>query len=427
MEAFRNILRRIIPRGLLTLLLPWYHLSLAWGAYWWYGKPAQKLFIVGITGTKGKSSTVEILNAIFEEAGFTTAIAGTIRFKIDTENRPNLFKMTMPGRGFIQKFLREAVTKKCTHAVLEVTSEGAKLYRHKGLELNALIFTNIAPEHIESHGSYENYKRAKLSIGEELMASSKRPRIMVANTASELGNDFLMFPVERALPYTLQEAEPYTATSTETTFTWRGKKIQTPLHGAFNIENCLAAMTLAEEMGIEATVIARALERIAPIQGRVERIKSDGAFEVVVDYAHTPDSLEALYTSFSENKKICVLGNTGGGRDTWKRPKMAQIAEKYCDEIILTNEDPYDEDPRSIVDDMAAGMKDKKPAIILDRREALAYALRRGRALGENALVLVTGKGTDPFIMGPRGTRTPWSDTRVVKEELEKLEQHGNV
>jgi len=398
-------------------LLSLYHQAFAWGSALWYGFPAKKLVIIGVTGTKGKSSTVEMVNAIFEGAGFRTAVISTIRFKIDKETRPNLFKMTMPGRGFIQKVLRDAVDHDCTHAIIEITSEGAVQHRHEALFMNALIFTNIAPEHIEAHGSYENYKAAKLSIGQALLDSSKRPRIMVANPDDELGKRFLRLPVERSLPFRLEDAEPWKATEGGVTMTIKDVTFEVAFPGSFTVLNALAGATLAHELGITPTTIARALNSLEKIPGRVERIERGQPFIAVVDYAHTPDSLRALYSAFPGRRKICVLGNTGGGRDQWKRPEMGTIADRECDTVILTDEDPYDENPRTIVDAMASGMS-RKPLIILDRREAIRAAL--GRA-GPGDAVLVTGKGTDPYIMGARGAKVPWSDASVVSEELEKL------
>ena len=315
-----------------------WHFSIAYAAAAWYGFPSRKLFVIGITGTKGKSSTAEMLNAILEEAGYRTALASTVRFKIGTESKPNLFKMTMPGRGFLQKFLAMARRADVTHAVIEITSEGARQYRNRAIALDALIFTNIAPEHIESHGSYENYKRAKFAIGEALATSSKRPRIMVANADDELGRKFLALPVERALPYRLADAKPYEMLDGKVSMTFRGSTFTVPLPGEFTILNTLAAATLAKEMGIAPQTIARALSRLSPILGRVERIECGQDFLAVVDYAHTPGSLTALYAAFPGKRKVCVLGNTGGGRDTWKRPEMARIAEETCGTVILTNE-----------------------------------------------------------------------------------------
>jgi UDP-N-acetylmuramoyl-L-alanyl-D-glutamate--2,6-diaminopimelate ligase len=181
--------------------------------------------------------------------------------------------------------------------------------------------------------------------------------------------------------------------------------------------NALAAIKAGVFAGVTIETCVEALHTLARIPGRMEKIDAGQDFLAVVDYAHTPDSLRALYEAFPNRRKICVLGNTGGGRDTWKRPDMGQIADEACEKVILTNEDPYDEDPKKIVHEMAAEMK-RTPDIIMDRREAIRTALRFAK---EGDAVLISGKGTDPFIMGPRGTKTPWSDARVVREELEAL------
>jgi UDP-N-acetylmuramoyl-L-alanyl-D-glutamate--2,6-diaminopimelate ligase len=167
-------------------------------------------------------------------------------------------------------------------------------------------------------------------------------------------------------------------------------------------------------LGISTSAIKRGLENLKTIPGRGERIDEGQSFTVVVDYAHTPDSLRALYGAYKDSRKICVLGNTGGGRDTWKRPVMGGIADESCAEVILTNEDPYDEDPRSIVEEMARGMQ-RAPAIIMDRRKAIAEAFRRAHP---GDAVLISGKGTDPCICVENGKKIPWSDSAVAREEL---------
>ncbi|HEY4473810.1 MAG TPA: UDP-N-acetylmuramyl-tripeptide synthetase [Candidatus Paceibacterota bacterium] len=440
-DAIKKILRFALPSSLFALSLNWYHFLFSWLAALWYGFPSKRLFVIGVTGTKGKSSTVEMINAILEEAGFRTAIASTIRFKIDKESEPNLFKMTMPGRGYLQTFLARARKSDCTHAVIEITSEGARQYRHAGIALHALIFTNIAREHIESHGSFENYQRAKLAIGKALVASSKRPRYIVANADDELGKKFLALPVEKTLPFRLKDAEPYRVSDMNTRMTFGGSSFEIPFPGTFTILNALAAATLARELGIPPPTIAHALANMKKIAGRAEAILCGQEYLTIVDYAHTPDSLLALYEAFAprhsagpKRKLICVLGNTGGGRDRWKRPEMGAIADSLCETVILTNEDPYDEDPRRIVEEMARGMSARggsasggkqKLLIIMDRREAIQRALQEATLLqaqgDKNVAVLITGKGTDPFIMEANGTKTPWSDASVVREELKKL------
>lgn len=404
-------------RRLRRALLTPYHYAWARLAALWYGFPARHLTVVGVTGTKGKSSVAEMLYAIFTAAGHPTALVSTIRFAIGNESRPNLFKMTLKGRGFIQKFLAYARAKKCTHAVVEITSEAALQYRHLDLELDALIFTNLQKEHIESHGSMENYFRAKLSIGKSLVRSIKRPRSIIANADDTYGGAFLALPVEKQIPFSLADATGAHSDESGVSFSYRGTPFSLPFPGYFTIMNALAAIKAAETAGVPLEVCANALKNLSRIDGRLERVEAGQNFVAVVDYAHTPESLKALYGAFPNHRRICVLGNTGGGRDRWKRPVMGRIADEMCAEVILTNEDPYDEDPRAIVDAMAAGMK-RTPDIIMDRREAIRYALASARP---GDAVLISGKGTDPFIMGARGAKTPWGEARVVREELERL------
>lgn len=413
-------LKQLIPRPILNRLRPMYHFLLALLGALLYRFPSREMVVIGITGTKGKTSTAEILNNILEASGATTAVLGTLRFKIGAKNERNLRKMTMPGRFFVQKFLRDAVSAGCTHAIIEMTSEGAVQFRQCFINMDALIFTNLAPEHIESHGSYEAYRDAKLSIAKTLARSSKSKRFMVANVDDVEGKRFLEIPNVSPVPFALVEAKMLTADEEHIIFTWRGQNITSSLPGLFNASNILGATTCASALGISPSAIVEGVARTTQIDGRMERILGGQSFPVVVDYAHTPDSLEAVYRTFSAHTNICVLGNTGGGRDKWKRPVMGALAEKYCTHIILTNEDPYDESPETILREMNAGMKTIVPEIIIDRRDAIARAIAiAGKA--KNPAVLITGKGTDPFIMGPNGEKIPWDDREVAREELKKI------
>lgn len=379
--------------------------------------------VIGVTGTKGKSSTTEILGHILRTHGHKVATLSTIQFSIDGKTERNLFKMTMPGRFFVQKFLRDAVSAGCTHAVIEMTSEGARQHRHRFIDLDALIFTNLTPEHIESHGSFEKYKQAKLLLAKAVADSPKRPRYIVANIDDEHGTDFLAFQVEQTIPYSLKDLSLHTLHKDSVSFVLENTTFRVPLVGVFNIYNCLASIALARNLNIPLETIQTALQNLPPLKGRVEMFKSPSnlsrQFTAVVDYAHTPDSLTKLYEAFKDKPKVCVLGNTGGGRDTWKRPEMAAIAERFCDEIILTNEDPYDEDPEKIIAGMKKGLSDIAPlTIVMDRREAIRTAFAKAT---NDSYVLISGKGTDPYIMGPNGTKTPWSDAQVVQELLADL------
>ncbi len=417
-EKTLALIKRLIPRGIFKRLQPAYHFAFAFIGALIYRFPSRHIKVVAITGTKGKTSTAEIVNAILEEAGYKTALAGTLRFKIDKKEERNLYKMTIPGRFFLQKFLRRAVIAKCDWVVVEMTSEGAKQFRHKFIDFDGFIFTNLSPEHIESHGSFENYKDAKLSIVRALATSPKRPRIIVANADDQHSSDFLAPNADIKATYSLKDAEPYTLEKDATTFTFMGSHLKSELSGAFNLSNILAGITFARAINITPEIIRCAVEKIHGIRGRVERVNMGQDFDVIVDYAHTADSLEKVYKVFQGSRKICVLGGTGGGRDSLKRPTMGRIASVNCDEIILTDEDPYDENPEKIVSEIMAGIDGARACVIMDRRKAITTALKKART---GDAVIITGKGTDPYICGPNGLKTPWDDATVAREELSKL------
>lgn len=416
-NALVRILKKIVPEAIVRPLRPLYHRTLAFLMAFAYGFPARRLIVIGITGTKGKSTTADMLFSILREAGYETALLSTIRFAINEDSEPNLYKMSLPGRGFAQAFMRRALKAGCTHLVIEVTSESVLQYRHWFLDLDGLIVTNIHPEHIESHGSFENYVAAKRTIVDTLVHSTKPNKVLIANEDIPETRAFLSAHVPKTIAFSEKELQHLQGDNRSVGFEYAGVHFSLPIPGTFNAMNALAAIKMSSALGVPLTATTNALATLPPVQGRVEHIDAGQDFLVVVDYAHTPDSLRALYSAFSTQKKICVLGNTGGGRDTWKRPLMGRIADESCEKVILTNEDPYDEDPRAIVDAMASEMK-HPPEIIMDRREAIRHALA---AASPGDAVLISGKGTDPFIMGVNGSRLPWSDTQVVREELERL------
>ncbi len=420
-------IKRFIPTIILEKIRPKYHYALAYIGSHLYGNPSKDITVIVVTGTKGKSTVTEIITAILQADGNKVASLSTIQFRIGDDVHRNMFKMTTPGRFFVHKFIRDAVDAHCTYIVLEMTSEASKQFRHKFIEMDALVFTNLTPEHIESHGSFEKYKQAKLNIADQLAISAKQPRYVVSNIDDEHGEDFLNIKVEEKLPYSLSSLKLHTLHKDGIGLIFQDADeemaIRVPLVGLFNVYNTLAAVTITRAFGVPLRTIEAVLRKLPPIKGRVEHFKTDKdatkQITAVVDYAHTPDSLEKLYQAFKNQKIIGVLGNCGGGRDTWKRAEMAKIAEQYCDYVILTNEDPYDEDPRKIVDSMMQGTEDKtKVEIIMDRRIAIRTAFETAK---DGDYVIISGKGTDPFIMGPNNTKQPWSDSKVVQKELQNL------
>jgi UDP-N-acetylmuramoyl-L-alanyl-D-glutamate--2,6-diaminopimelate ligase len=241
---------------------------------------------------------------------------------------------------------------------------------------------------------------------------------LITNADDKESEKFLTCECDRKATYSVKDAEPYNIKSEGIDFTYEGKTIHSPLSGLFNLYNLLAGIACVKNLGVKNEIIIRAIEKFRGVRGRVERINAGQNFNIIVDYAHTPDSLEKLYQVFENTKNICVLGGTGGGRDRWKRKEMGRIADMYCEEIILTDEDPYDEDPNQIVKDVAEGIANKSPKIIMDRREAIKEALTMAK-MGDT--VLISGKGTDPYIMGANGKKTPWDDAEIAREEMKKI------
>jgi UDP-N-acetylmuramoyl-L-alanyl-D-glutamate--2,6-diaminopimelate ligase len=304
-----------------------------------------------------------------------------------------------------------------------MTSEGSKQARHFGIAMNALVFTNLAPEHIESHGSYEKYRAAKLAFARALARSPKPNKVFIGNGDDSEIENFLRAVGNSAkkIIFKLKDWDNLARLSGG----GLPQLINLPLPGTFNKYNALAAIKLAEHLKIKFPIIKQALENFNEIKGRVQRIyastkglRAKQNFEVIVDYAHTPDSLKQLLETFKDSRKICVFGSTGGGRDVWKRKVLGEILDQHCAEAIISTDDPYDEDPQQIANMVATGFTTHRPEIILDRREAIAAALAKATV---GSTVLLIGKGTDPFIMGPKGTKTPWSDAVVAQEEIDKL------
>ena len=418
MESLLNFGRKIIPKPVFEFFQPAYHLTLAYLAALVYGFPSRKIKVIGVTGTKGKSSTVYFLSRILEGAGYKTAAISSIQFKIAEKEWPNSLKMTMPGRFAIQSFLAKAVKAGCQFVVLEVSSQGVLQNRHRFINFDTAVFTKLAPEHIEAHGSFENYKKYKLKFFGYVKNNH------VINKDDKYFQEFFDIPAKNKITYS---AADY-------------KDIKLKLLGDFNVANAAAAVKTAEIYGIDAEKSGKILENIGSLPGRMELVGSpDGGrqnFKVIVDYAHTPDSMEAVYGSLKPKlsagaKLICVFGATGGGRDKWKRPEYGKIAERYCDEIILTNEDPYDEKPISILEQIEIGFSQAesvKPACrtgrskvykVLDRKEAIKKGISLAK---EGDIVIITGKGSETTMMVAGGKKIPFDDRAVVKEELKKLQ-----
>ncbi len=430
----KNLIKKLVP----TFVLNIYHWLLAQFAAYYYAYPSTKMTVIGVTGTNGKSTTVNMLAACIEEAGFKVGFATTINFKIGVREWLNEEKMTMLGRFKLQKLLYQMAESDCRYALIETSSEGIKQFRHMGIDYDVLVFTNLTPEHIEAHGSFENYKKSKLKLFKHLERANKKYKKIIANTDDKHVNDFLNFRVTDKIGFTLKGNDLDTVDKTYavenikssergSSFDILDRHFHLNLIGEFQIYNAVAAATTAKALGIDFKISSAALKKIKSIPGRVEFINENQPFKILVDYAPEIESLKRLYQgidSIKYKKLIHVLGSCGGGRDIARRPILGQMAATKADKIIITNEDPYDDDPQKIIDDIAAGatkvaqVTGKSIYKILDRREAINKALSLAK---EDDLVLITGKGAEQAICVAGGKKVAWDDREVIKEELKKI------
>lgn len=417
---FKSSIKKFTP----YFLLVFYYWLWALAGALIFGFPSKKLIVIGVTGTSGKSTTVDFITRILEEAGYKIASMSSIRFKVAQKEWQNKMKMTMPGRLVIQKLLRQAVEAGCKYAVLEVTSEGIKQSRHKFIHFDTAVFLNLTPEHLDSHGGFENYRNAKL----ELFKATKNVHIIniddqnakyfletIANTKIIFSAKNIFSTVDQSTVLKIK-AENIISKNGTTAFSVNNIEFNLKLLGEFNVSNALAAISVGVSQNISLEVAKKALEKVKGMPGRLEVVAQNPL--VVVDYAFTPEQLEASYKSvkqFSNNKSlVCMLGACGGGRDKWKRPVLGKIAQQHCKEIIITNEDPYDEDPLEIMEQVAGGIDNQiKPYhIILDRKEAIHKALELAKL--EDAII-ITGKGSEPLMCLANGVKIPWDDREIVR------------
>lgn len=434
-------LRKFVPSWALSA----YHWSWAAAATLAYGFPSEKLIVIGITGTDGKTTTANLGARLLSSAGAKVGLTTTINFRIGDREWENLTKQGMQGRFKNQQLLRRMVRAGCRYAVIETTSEGIKQFRHVGINYDVAVFTNLTPEHIEAHGSFEKYKQAKGQLFKKTARSCKinTHKYSIINGDDANADYFLSFDCERNIIYGINNSPrpglPYlrardiklspTGTTFQIEYTEsNGKVLETRLFrsnlvGTFNVYNLLAATSVGISQGLTFDQIQDTIPKIPPVPGRMEIVQAGQPFTVIVDYAHAPNALKNVYDTvrpFVAGKLWSVLGSQGGGRDKRKRPLLGQLAGERADYVVVTNEDPYDENPQKIIDDVFAGVlargkKENKNAWrFSDRRRALEHVLRRAQP---DDIVVVTGKGAEKIMMGPNGRRISWND----RAEIEKI------
>ncbi|MFA5935736.1 MAG: UDP-N-acetylmuramoyl-L-alanyl-D-glutamate--2,6-diaminopimelate ligase [Patescibacteria group bacterium] len=432
-------LKALIPA---PWLLP-YHRILSSFAAALYGHPSEKLIVVGVTGTNGKTTTAYLIAKALEASGFATGCTTTALFKVGDREWLNDTKMTMLGRFQLQKLLREMVNAGCRYAVVETSSQGIAQYRHAGVNYDVAVFTNLTPEHIEAHGGFENYKRAKIDLFRHVAASKRKmidgrqiEKVAVLNARDAHAKDFAVSGFDRTvwfvaepkrIPGELIQADYVTLSADQIAFETLGEHFHLHLPGLVNVENALAAIAVCRAFGLDLEKVREKLASVDGMPGRFERINAGQPFTVIVDYAPEPESVARLYETISSIKRartIHVLGSAGGGRDVARRPILGRMAAEHVDVVIVTNEDPYDDDPRQIMEDVANGARSvgKKDGeglfLIEDRREAIAEAMKQA---DPEDLVLITGKGSEQAMCVAGGKKIPWDDRTVAREAIRAL------
>ncbi|MBA3945884.1 MAG: UDP-N-acetylmuramoyl-L-alanyl-D-glutamate--2,6-diaminopimelate ligase [Herpetosiphonaceae bacterium] len=435
--------------GLAWIKVPNSRAALAPLAAAFYTYPANRLRVVGVTGTKGKTTTATLCAHVLDRGGHRSGMVSTANFKLGSQWSDNTTRQTTPEALEVQQLLQEMVTAGCDHAVVEASSHAlsARWNRVGSCAFDVAVFTNVTHEHLDYHGTVEQYRRDKARLFEmlhdELPATQpivvdKQHKVAVVNLddphaglyleAAGLSVDHLTYAIEhpgahvRAIDVDLRsDGVTYTALTP-----WGEAEIQLRLPGHFNVLNSLAALCVGLAEGIALTECAAALAAVEGVTGRMERVDVGQPFTVIVDYAHNPDSFEqvmAMMRPLTNGKLISVFGSAGE-RDTEKRALQGAIAGRYCDLVIITDEDPRDEDREAILEAIAVGVRETGKHMgsgyrkIADREQALRAAFE---AAAPGDIVLLLGKGHESCIVYEHGRKLPWLERAAAERILHEM------
>lgn len=386
-----------------------------------YGNPSEKIHLVGITGTNGKTTTATLLFHLFMRMGYTAGLLSTVENRINNKVLPA--KYTTPDAIELNRLLSEMVKAGCTHCFMEVSSHALTQNRVSGISFAGGVFTNITHDHLDYHKTFDEYIKAKKLLFDGLPkrafaltnSDDKRGAVMLQNTAARkrtYGFRFISDYKSRILNNTLQGLE----------LEIQNRNVWFRLVGKFNAYNLLAAFAVAVELGEDEENTLTVLSELRPARGRFELVDSSSSITAIVDYAHTPDALESVLKTIEDfrtgNEQVITVVGCGGDRDKTKRPIMADIATRFSDKVILTSDNPRTENPEDILKDMEAGVSKsnfRKTLTVSDRREAIKTACS---IAGKSDIILVAGKGHETY-QEINGVRHPFDDKEVLVEMLE--------
>jgi UDP-N-acetylmuramoyl-L-alanyl-D-glutamate--2,6-diaminopimelate ligase len=387
-----------------------------------FDAPSDKLKLIGITGTNGKTTTVYLLNQILKAAGLKHGTIGTLGYTINDKRFPS--NLTTPDSLTLQQILAEMVSASCSHVVMEVSSHSLALKRVEYIRFEGAVFTNLSQDHLDYHHSMEDYAKAKAILFEKVVSSG-----------------FLVYNMDDSFAHYLTEAANARllsfSTSPDSDYHWLPRvhftrgikgKIKTPnglieieshLSGRFNLNNLLAAVAVAQQLQISESAIKSGISQVNFVPGRLQEIQQKGFPRIFIDYAHTPDAirnvLQSLRTITPKDGQLRVLFGCGGNRDRNKRSKMAQAVEEYADNAVLTTDNPRDEKPEDIIAEAETGFSPNYPYTeIVERRSAIEYIIRSSSIYD---IVALLGKGHETY-QEIKGVRHPFDEAKIVKEIL---------
>lgn len=431
MTDIRKVVKNIVPKKLFKQVEPYGHLVEAVAANIKYRFPSSKMHVIGVTGTNGKTTTTFLIEKMLHTAGFKVGMLSTVAYGVGDDIQPQIEHITTAQAGILQKRLRDFEEAGVEWVVLETSSHSLAQFRTWGVPYEIAVMTNVTNDHLDYHGSFDNYLEAKRRL---FKLAAKNGRKLGIVNADDPNADKFAATTPRSVSYGIKSgdlrAKDIKLAADHSTYTANiGSEkynIRVNIPGEFNVSNSLAAVAIGRELGLTKQQIERGIAALKGVEGRMTVVDEGQKFKVIVDFASTPDAFERLFASVrpvTDGKLIAVFGSAGR-RDEAKRSVQGEIAARYSDEVILTEEDDRDVDGNMILDQIAEGavkagkVKDKDMFLILDREKAISFALRRAKN-AEDTIVLL-GKGHEKTIERADGEHS-WNEIQVTRKALKEL------
>lgn len=427
----RKLAKSLIPKQLFKSIAPYGHLAEAVVYNARYGFPAKGLKVIGVTGTNGKTTTAFLIHRMLHEAGYKVAVNTTVGWGIGADVKPQIEHMTTVGAPELARRMQYFKKQGVEWVILETTSHALAQHRVWGVPYSIAVFTNLTHEHLSYHGTFERYRDAKRQLFKMTNNNRTGLRAGIIN-ADDPNGQYFAEDIQHPITYGINTGDAH---ATNVQLSGEGVKyrvkigdvdydISCQLPGSFNVYNSLATAAVGHVIGLTKEQVEQGIAALESVEGRMTRIDEGQDFTAIVDYAHSPDSFEKLFSDIKptvKGKLIVVFGSQGGG-DTAKRPIQGELAGRFADEVVVCEEDDRDDNPQQILDEIAAGaekagkVRDTDLFLVHNRTEAIQFAVDRAQA-GDTLLFL--GKGHEKTIEDAKGEH-PWDEAGTVRTALTK-------